>query len=178
MSVEAGVVDSAVVVRQKSSRMQKIVNYFNWQAYNGRFPNSPDFYSYVSFADPSNPVAVVKYLNELDTSAIKIQYGTAQDLNGLTKIKNLRVDLRNPDTGNIITWANLDIVEPFANNLKNYNSAFTEEDNAVNYFMFLPIPATNKTLSEITDEITSLDHNYVNTYGSIKTYSFLLSSEP
>lgn len=170
MSIESDVTN---LIR---SRMQKIVNYFNWQAYNGRFPNSPNFFAYVSESDPNNPVAVVKYLNELDTSEIKLQYGAATDLNGLSKIKNLRVDLRNPETGNIISWVNLNIVEPFANNLKRYNSASTEEKPQLNYPIFLPIPATNKTLAQITDEITSLNHEYVNTYDKIKTYSFEISS--
>ena len=169
MSVESNVVN---ILR---SRMEKITGYFNWQAQNGRFPNSPDFYTYVSLADPNNPVTVVKYLNELDTASLKIQYGAATDYNGLTFIKKLSVDLKNPKNNSTLSSINIHIVEPYANNLIDYNAASTEETPEVNYFMFLPIPGVNKTLAQITDELTVLDNEYPNTYGKIKTYSFEIS---
>jgi hypothetical protein len=71
---------------------------------------------------------------------------------------------------------NIDIVEPFANNLMQYNFGAAEETSDNNYFLFLPIPGINKSLGQITDEITSLNSQYINTSGKIKTFSFELTA--
>ena len=158
------------------SRVQKTVNYINWQALNGRFPNSPNLFSCVHNVETNNPVVLVKYLNEYDSSILQRPLGTAYDYNGLVYLKNLTVDLKDPINNSEIISNNIDIVEPFANNLMQYNFGAAEETSEANYPLFLPIPNNNKSLGQITDEITSLNSQYINTSGKIKTFSFELTS--